>query len=70
MARRVFLSGGVKIQIVLVEYNDESLCYVDGMSYNEFCEKNPHLETRVEWDETTSDAIDAYYYCKERRKEQ
>ena len=70
MARRFIPSDWVKIKIVLVEYNDESLCYVDGMSYNEFCEKNPHLETRVEWDETTSDAIDAYYFCKERRKEQ
>lgn len=63
-------SDGVKIKIVLVEYNDESLCYVEGMSYNEFCEKNPRLETRKEWDETTSDAMDAYYYCKVRKIQQ
>lgn len=55
---------------MIVEYNEESLFYVDGMSYKEFCEKNQHLETRVEWDETTSDAMDAYYFCKERTKEQ
>ena len=65
--RGVFLADRVKIKIVLVEYNDESLCYVEGMSYNEFCEKNPRLETRVDWDETTSDAMDAYYYCKVRK---
>jgi hypothetical protein len=54
----------MKIIITQVAYNDESLVYTEGMTYNEFCEKNPQLETRVEWDETTSDAMDAYYYCK------
>jgi hypothetical protein len=56
----------MKITITQVAYNDESLVYTEGMTYNEFCEKNPQLETRVEWDETTSDAMDAYYYCKSK----
>jgi hypothetical protein len=38
------------------------------MSFREFCESNPRLETRVEWDETTSDAMDAYYFCKETKE--
>jgi hypothetical protein len=56
----------MKITITEVAYNDESLVYTEGMTYNEFCEKNPKLETRVDWDETTSDAMDAYYYCKSK----
>ena len=39
--------------------------YYDGMTYREFCDLNPKLETRKEWDETTSEAMDAYYECKE-----
>jgi hypothetical protein len=58
----------MKIKIIKVEYNDESLVYVAGMSFREFCESNPRLETRVEWDETTSDAMDAYYFCKETKE--
>lgn len=49
----------------VVKYNGMLLYYNTEMSYREFCEKNPNLETRVEWDETTSDAMDAYYYCKD-----
>ena len=50
----------------VVEYNGMLLSYRIGVEYAEFCSMNPELETRVEWDETTSDAMDAYYYCKEK----
>jgi len=44
--------------------NGEMYYYTQGMSYREFCDKNPSLETRVDWDETVSEAVDAYYDCK------
>ena len=50
----------------MVGFGGVTVTYRKDMSYRDFCEKNPHLETRVEWDETTSDAMDAYYYCKEK----
>jgi hypothetical protein len=50
----------------VVEYNGMLLHYKMEMPYKEFCERNVQLETRVAWDETTSEAMDAYYYCKER----
>jgi hypothetical protein len=43
--------------------------YERGMSYREFCDRNPRLDTRVEWDETTSDAMDVYYYCKDKEEQ-
>ena len=43
---------------------DEMYYYTNGMSYKEFCAKNPNLDTSMEWDETTSEAMDAYYDCK------
>ena len=49
-----------------VDYNGMLVVYSEDMTYSMFCEKNPRLETRVEWDETTSDAMDCYYYCKEK----
>jgi hypothetical protein len=51
----------------VVMYNGMLLHYNTEMSYREFCDKNPQLETRKAWDETTSDAMDAYYYCKEEK---
>jgi hypothetical protein len=51
----------------VVMYDGMLLHYNTEMSYREFCDKNPHLETRKEWDETTSDAVDAYYYCKKHK---
>jgi hypothetical protein len=51
-------------------YNGMLLHYNREMSYREFCKKNPQLETTKEWDETTCDAMDAYYYCKEKEEEQ
>ena len=49
----------------VVTLHGEVYHYTHGMSYREFCDKNPNLETRKAWDETTSDAMDAYYDCKE-----
>ena len=49
----------------VVKYDEMLLHYNKDMSYGEFCDKNPQLDTRKAWDETTSDAMDAYYYCKE-----
>ena len=51
----------------VVKYDGMLLHYNTEMSYREFCDKNPELETRKEPGETTSDAMDAYYYCKEIR---
>ena len=64
--RQVFLFGWMEIEIKGVDYNGMLLVYSQEMSYSEFCECNPSLETRVDWDETTSDAMDAYYYCKSK----
>lgn len=49
----------------VVRVHGELYYYTDGMSYREFCDKNPSLDTRKAWDETTSEAMDAYYECKE-----
>jgi hypothetical protein len=54
----------------VVMYNGMLLHYNREMSYRAFCKKNPQLETTKEWDETTCEAIDAYYYCKEKKEEQ
>ena len=53
-----------------VDYNGMLVVYTEDMTYSMFCDKNKMLETRVEWDETTSDAMDCYYYCKERMARQ
>jgi len=49
----------------VVEIRGELYNYTDGMSYREFCEKNPSLETSTAWDETMDEAMDAYHDCKE-----
>jgi len=70
-SRVVFLSCCMTVTVGdVVIYNGMLIHYDNGMSYREFCDKNPQLETRVDWDETTSDAMDVYYYCKERREGQ
>ena len=43
----------------VVEIRGELYNYTDGMSYREFCEKNPSLETSTAWDETMDEAMDA-----------
>jgi hypothetical protein len=53
-----------------VDYNGMLVVYTEDMDYSMFCEKNKMLETRVEPGETTSDAMDCYYYCKERMARQ
>ena len=65
----LFLFCYMSIVSEVVKYNGMLLHYNIEMSYGEFCDKNPQLETRKEWGETTSDAMDAYYYCKDYGRE-
>ena len=68
--------GGVKSRLcfmeaktIQVEYNGMLVTYSEDMDYSTFCDNNMMLETRVECGETTSDAMDCYYYCKERTRQ-